>query len=1041
MKNPPKARKYTFLVVISILFGALALSTSSARSASEITFTAGELLGKPENDSITINIVPDTTIEYHYQYGTTTGGPYADTPDYTAEAGQPSEVTITGLTPNTQYFYRMQYHAPADGPADWVTREEHSFWTQRAKGSSFTFTVTSDSHAQMNTRHQQAMTNISTEHPDFNIDLGDTFYVDGTTSQAAVNAKYLAYRAPLYMGKISPSVPIFLASGNHEDEEGWNLDDTPFSIALGSVQARKLFFPTPIGDGFYSANTDILADINPTTYGDQYREDYYAWTWGDALFVVIDEFQYTMDLPYAPNTAGEGGDDAQTGDQWSWTLGAQQFQWFKETLENSDAKYKFVFSHNMLGGITRPISGVGAGYVRGGAEAAAYFEWGGNNADGTPGFEDHRDSGNFGTTPIHQLMLANGVSAYFHGHDHQYVYETRDGIVYQEVPSPSMTGSGFSGIYTVGDYGTYNTIAIFPNAGHLLITVDAEHATVDYISSNSTTPTVNYSYTIAPNTSEPKNILTTAVIPSSGGTVSPASGVHLCDEGEVVPISAVPNTGYHFVNWTGDMDTVDDVDAASTTITMDDDYSITANFAINIYSLTVNAGTGGTITNPATSPSMHNYGEVVNLTADPNPNYHFVNWTGDVSSVANVNAASTTITIHEDYTIMANFAVDVNYNLAVGNDGHGSVTLSPAGGTYLSGQIVTLTPVPSEGYHFSSWSGPDAADIINTAGVYTIVINEDKSITANFAINIYTLTVSNDGNGSVSRAPLGPTYNHGTTVTLTPVPNTNYQFLSWSGTNAADINYSAGVYTILMDGNKSIKANFIEIATYTLTASSSGNGSVTLNPTGGTYAVGTTVTLTPAPNANYHFVSWTGPNVGDIINTGGVYTIVMNGNKSVTANFAINTYTLTYAAGAGGSLTGDTSQTIDYGEDGTAVTAVPDAGYHFVNWSDTSTDNPRTDTNVTTNISVTANFAINTYTLTYAAGAGGSISGLTSQTVAYGQDGIAVIAIPDTGYHFVDWSDASTDNPRTDTNVTANISVIANFAINMHYVYLPITIR
>ena len=131
---------------------------------------------------------------------------------------------------------------------------------------------------------------------------------DNTTSQSAVNTDYLAYRDPLYMDRIGHSVPIFLASGNHENEEGWNLDDTPFSIALGSIQARKAYYPTPIKDGFYSGNTDPLAAIDAATYGDQYREDYYAWTWGDALFVVIDPFQYTMNLPYAP-AAGEGSDD------------------------------------------------------------------------------------------------------------------------------------------------------------------------------------------------------------------------------------------------------------------------------------------------------------------------------------------------------------------------------------------------------------------------------------------------------------------------------------------------------------------------------------------------------------------------------------------------------------------------------------------------------------------------------------------------------------------------------------------------------------
>ena len=93
-------------------------------------------------------------------------------------------------------------------------------------------------------------------------------------------------------------------------------------------------------------------------------------------------------------------------------------------------------------------------------------------------------------------MVENNVSAYFHGHDHQYVYETRDGIVYQEVSSPSMSGSGFSGIYTEGDHGDYQTIKILPNAGHLRVTVTPTLATVDYVK---TSRAVNYTYTIPAN--------------------------------------------------------------------------------------------------------------------------------------------------------------------------------------------------------------------------------------------------------------------------------------------------------------------------------------------------------------------------------------------------------------------------------------------------------------------------------------------------------------------------------------------------------------
>ena len=114
----------------------------------------------------------------------------------------------------------------------------------------------------------------------------------------------------------------------------------------------------------------------------------------------------------------------------------------------------------------------------------------------------------------------------------------------------------------------------------------------------------------------------------------------------------------------------------------------------------------------------------------------------------------------------------------------------------------------------------------------------------------------------------------------------------------------------------------------------------------------------------------------------------MTANVSVTANFAINTYTLTYTAGANGSITGTSPQTVNHGADGTPVTAVPNTGYHFVDWSDGVLTAARTDTNVTANVSVTANFAINTYTLTYTAGANGTITGTSPQTVNHGADGI-----------------------------------------------------
>lgn len=492
--------------VIGLILGTQGLiDVSDVSAASTINFTGAELIGTPTDSSVVINIIPLSNIEYYYEYGTSSGVYTQQTGYFTAGASETSEIEITGLIANTQYFYRMKYHAPGDAMDDWVTRDEHSFWTQREAGSSFVFAITSDSHNSTggNSNWGRAINNIVADDPDFLIDLGDTFMVDAASSQTTVNAAYLDYRATNSFGAVGTDAPVYLSSGNHEEEEGWNLDDTPFSAGVGSIQARKMYYPTPVEGDFYTGNTDPLSYIDEVTYGDQLREDYYAWEWGDALFVVIDPFQYTMVLPYTPLAGEESDETVIDTDQWGWTLGEQQYNWLKNVLQSSDAKYKFVFSHQMVGGIPDNSVSGGAGYVRGGAEAAAYFEWGGLNANGTPGFSANRSEADFGTTTIHQMFIDYGVSAYFHGHDHQYVYERRDDIVYQELPSAGgMTG--FGGIYVEGVYDDYETIDIVASPGYLRLSVTSEQTLVQYVSSASgTNGTVVASYTIEPNDYEP----------------------------------------------------------------------------------------------------------------------------------------------------------------------------------------------------------------------------------------------------------------------------------------------------------------------------------------------------------------------------------------------------------------------------------------------------------------------------------------------------------------------------------------------------------
>ncbi|MFN2174032.1 MAG: dockerin type I domain-containing protein, partial [Candidatus Promineifilaceae bacterium] len=433
-----------------------------------------------------------------FEYGTTSGSYTTQTSAFTATVDEPVETVFSGLSSDTQYFYRMRYRATSGD--EWLNGTEHSFQTQRVRGESFTFTVSSDSHLGDTfsgidpDRYEATTVNIANDDPDFHLDLGDAFVMNSPTNQDQADEIYLAQRP--FFGNFSHSAPVFLAIGNHENEEGWNLDDTPFSKALGSITARKKYFLNPVTDAFYSGNDDPL----PTAYGGGYREDYYAWEWGDALFVVLDPFQYTMTKPYENDPFNEN--ETETGDQWDWTLGIDQYMWFKETLENSTAPYKFVFAHHMLGGVPYlSVGGADAGYVRGGAEAAPYFEWGGQNEDDTYGFTVERPSVTWGADPIHQIMLDNNVTIFFHGHDHQFVHEIRDGITYQEVPSSSMTGYGFD-LYDDSPYAVSG--GNLPNAGHLRIDVTADLATVRYVraaiagDTGITNGSVSYTYTVTP---------------------------------------------------------------------------------------------------------------------------------------------------------------------------------------------------------------------------------------------------------------------------------------------------------------------------------------------------------------------------------------------------------------------------------------------------------------------------------------------------------------------------------------------------------------
>jgi hypothetical protein len=146
---------------------------------------------------------------------------------------------------------------------------------------------------------------------------------------------------------------------------------------------------------------------------------------------------------------------------------------------------------------------------------------------------------------------------------------------------------------------------------------------------------------------------------TAGGSVTtPGEEIYTYELGEVINLVAESEDGYGFVRWTGDICTVGDINSPSTNITMQDNFSITANFATPPiqYNLSIASTAGGSVTTPGEGTFSYDEGTVVNLVAEPEDGYRFVGWIDDVDNVADVDTASTTVSIDADYSIKAIFA-------------------------------------------------------------------------------------------------------------------------------------------------------------------------------------------------------------------------------------------------------------------------------------------------------------------------------------------------------------------------------------------------
>ncbi len=550
--------------------------------------------------------------------------------------------------------------------------------------------------------------------------------------------------------------------------------------------------------------------------------------------------------------------------------------------------------------------------------------------------------------------------------------------------------------------------------------------------------------------------LTVNIEPAGSGTVDIDPEEDFYNIGDEISLTATPEAGWEFVNWTGDTGGLDDPNAAEATLTMPaDNVELTANFQIITYDLTINiepAGSGTVEVDP--DQDSFNAGDEVSLTAIPEAGWEFVNWTGDVAGLDDPSAAQTTLTMPaDDVTLTANFEM-IDYTLTINIEptGSGTVDIDPEEDFYNVGDEIDLTATPEAGWEFVNWTGDtEGLDDINEAETTLTMPADNVELTANFQLITYDLTINiePEGAGTVDVVPDQDSYNVGDQIDLTATPEDGWMFVNWTGDVAGLDDPDAAQTTLTMPADDvTLTANF-EAIDYTLSVNvdPTGSGTVDIDPDQDFYNVGDEIDLTAMPEDGWEFVNWTGDTDGLNTTTGAEATLTMPADDvTLTANFQLIDYTLTLVANPdeGGTVedvTDDAPYNID---DLVQIRAEANEGWEFVNWTGEYADNlddaDETETTLTMpadDVTLTANFEMIDYTLTVNIDPMGSgIVDIDPDQDSYNfGDEISLTAIPEDGWEFVEWTgdtdglDTPTDAEATLTMPADDVTLTANFQL------------
>ena len=575
-------------------------------------------------------------------------------------------------------------------------------------------------------------------------------------------------------------------------------------------------------------------------------------------------------------------------------------------------------------------------------------------------------------------------------------------------PENSGTATG-SGNYIHGDE---VTLTATPNTGYRFVnwTENGEVVSSD----------MEFVFTITSNINLVANfeLLDYDVIlnisPENAGAVT-GSGNYL--HGDEVTVTATPNVGYRFVNWTENGNVVSEESECSFTIT--NDRELVANFTLLDYDInvTINPINSGVVT----GEGNYYHGDEVSLTAIPNVGYRFVNWTENGEVVS--EETTYTFVISPDRNLVANFELlDYDVTLSVSPENAGAVIGS---GNYLHGDEVTVTATPNTGYRFVNWT--ENGNVVSEESEYSFVLTNDRELVANFTLLDYDVIVNVNPENSGTVTGSG-NYLHGDEVTVTATPNTGYRFVNW--TENGNVVSEESEYSFTITNERNIVANFT-LLDYDVIVSVNPENSGTATGAGN-YIHGNNVTLTATPNVGYKFVNWTED--GEVVSEESEYSFTITSERELVANFTLLDYDVIVNVNPENSGTATGSGNYLHGDNVTLI-ATPNVGYKFVNWTEDGevvSEESEYSFTITNERNIVANFTLLDYDVTITIDIEGAGEGTGAGNYFYG-DYVTVCVTANEGYRFVSWTEneevVSTEAEYTFI-ITSNRDLVANFTLS-----------